>query len=354
MSYKLLIVDDEMPNLRLLQRLFAPDFECLTASSGAEAMQLLKQHDVAILISDQRMPEMTGMELLNKTATLRPHMVRILLTGYTDAETLVEALNSGLVYKYVTKPWNNDDLKLTVRRARQHYESNKKSHLLELANHRMLARIKAMTHTIAASLADMLKARDPLSYARAFSVRQYAVAIAKAMNLSAEQRQQLSGAALIHDLGNSNTGVELGSAANSGPIPMSVQAACEASLLFNIPELTNMAAIVNSVGENFDGSGSPFGLAGNYIPLASRIIRVAREYDLLVQPLIGSPPLSHDKAIRSLEQGVTKQLDPTVLQILAQLPAGELLAWRHSNAVQSEYGLATQDRFEPSFVDAVL
>jgi len=142
MKYKLLIVDDELPNLRLLERLFSRDFLCLTASSGADAIQLLKQHDVAIMISDQRMPMMTGIELLKQTARLRPHMVRILLTGYTDVEALVEAINCGLVYMYVSKPWNNDELKLKVGRAREHYENNKKRHSLTLANERLLQRLK--------------------------------------------------------------------------------------------------------------------------------------------------------------------------------------------------------------------
>src|SRR5438552_19144229 len=107
MTYKLLIVDDEAANLRLLERLFSRDYYCLLASSGAEAIQLLEQHDVAILITDQRMPRMTGIDLLKRTAELRPYMVRILLTGYTDVEALVEAINCGLVYMYITKPWVN-------------------------------------------------------------------------------------------------------------------------------------------------------------------------------------------------------------------------------------------------------
>ena len=121
MTYKLLIVDDEMPNLRLLERLFSAEYQCLTASSGPEAIRLLEQHDVAILITDQRMPEMTGIDLLKRSAQLRPHMVRILLTGYTDVEALVEAINCGLVNMYFTKPWNNDDLKLKISRACVHY-----------------------------------------------------------------------------------------------------------------------------------------------------------------------------------------------------------------------------------------
>jgi response regulator RpfG family c-di-GMP phosphodiesterase len=132
MTYKLLIVDDEMANLRLLERLFRHDYYCLTAPSGEAAIELLGQHDVAILITDQRMPHMSGLELLKRTAELRPHMARILLTGYTEVESLVDAINCGLVHRYITKPWNNDDLKLKVSLALEQYEENRSVTLCRL------------------------------------------------------------------------------------------------------------------------------------------------------------------------------------------------------------------------------
>jgi adenylate cyclase len=141
-SYKIIVVDDEPANLRLLERLFRHDYEVIMAESGEDALRLLGQHDAALLITDQRMPGMTGVELLNHTATIRPHMVRIILTGYTDVETLVEAINSGLVYKYVTKPWNNEELRLTVTRALEHYETTKAHHELEMTNQRLTARLR--------------------------------------------------------------------------------------------------------------------------------------------------------------------------------------------------------------------
>lgn len=141
MSYKIMIVDDEGANLRLLDRLFRDEHTVLTSESGEQALGLLEQHDVALIITDQRMPGMTGIELLKRTAEVRPHMVRIILTGYTDVESLVEAINSGLVYKYVTKPWNNDDLRLTVSRALEHYETKRMRHELEMTNRRLVARL---------------------------------------------------------------------------------------------------------------------------------------------------------------------------------------------------------------------
>lgn len=141
MDYKIMIVDDEPANLRLLERLFRQDYKVITAGSGEEALELLEQHDTSLLITDQRMPNMSGLELLKQTAALRPHMVRMILTGYTDVGTLVEALNSGLVYQYLTKPWSNEELRLTVTRALQHYESVRLRHELEMRNRRLVARL---------------------------------------------------------------------------------------------------------------------------------------------------------------------------------------------------------------------
>lgn len=145
MKYKIMIVDDEPVNLRTLERLFRRDYQVVTAQSGAEALTLLQHHDVALLISDQRMPEMTGIELMKNTVTLRPQMVKLLLTGYTDVGALIEAINCGLVYRYLTKPWNNDDLRVMVSRGLEHYEMMKSRHLLGMENQRLRARLNEIS-----------------------------------------------------------------------------------------------------------------------------------------------------------------------------------------------------------------
>lgn len=159
MKYKIMIVDDEPANLRTLKRMFRESYEVLTAESGAEALALLEQHNVALLISDQRMPQMSGIELMKQTVALRPQMVRILLTGYTDVGALIEAINSGLVYRYVTKPWNNDDLKLIVSRALENYEVVKSKHLLEMDNRRLRARLNRIADIAGDESGDGLTSR---------------------------------------------------------------------------------------------------------------------------------------------------------------------------------------------------
>jgi CheY-like chemotaxis protein len=120
---KMLVVDDEPDNLDLLYRTFRRDFQVLKAESGVRALELLAQEgEVAVIISDQRMPEMKGTEFLSRTVPEFPDTVRIILTGFTDVEDLVEAINSGQVYKYITKPWDPDELKAVVHRAAETYD----------------------------------------------------------------------------------------------------------------------------------------------------------------------------------------------------------------------------------------
>lgn len=115
---KILVVDDEPDNLDLLYRTFYREYRVLRAESGPAALEILEQEgDVAVIISDQRMPMMSGTEFLSLTATRYPDIIRIILTGYTDVEDLVEAINAGKVFKYVTKPWDAEELKLLVRQA---------------------------------------------------------------------------------------------------------------------------------------------------------------------------------------------------------------------------------------------
>ena len=115
---KILIVDDEPDNLDLLYRTFYREYKVLRAESGPAALEILaREGEVAVIISDQRMPKMSGTEFLRLTAAQYPDVIRIILTGYTDVEDLVEAINAGKVFKYVTKPWDAEELRVLVSQA---------------------------------------------------------------------------------------------------------------------------------------------------------------------------------------------------------------------------------------------
>lgn len=156
MRYKILAVDDEAANVRMLERVFRAQFDVVTALSGAEALDLLTLHDIALIISDQRMPEMTGVEFLKRAAEMRPRCVRFILTGYTDANDLADALNSNVIYKYITKPWIAEDLLQTVKQGLAHFETIKSHHLMNLENQRLNDRLVGMEESSLRIFSQML------------------------------------------------------------------------------------------------------------------------------------------------------------------------------------------------------
>lgn len=114
----LLLVDDEPNVLSSLKRTLRRDgYTILTASSGAEGLELLAQHSVGVIVSDQRMPEMSGVEFLSRARVMHPDTMRIVLSGYTEVNTITEAVNKGAVYKFLTKPWEDDELREVIRNA---------------------------------------------------------------------------------------------------------------------------------------------------------------------------------------------------------------------------------------------
>ena len=130
----ILAVDDEIFNLETLKRTFRKDYNMFTASSGSEGLDIINNEDIHIVITDQRMTVMTGTEFLKIVAEKKPATIRIILTAYTDVVDLIEAINSDLVYKYVTKPWQPQDFRLTIQRAADHYwaEEGRRKLLVQL------------------------------------------------------------------------------------------------------------------------------------------------------------------------------------------------------------------------------
>jgi Response regulator receiver domain./PAS fold. len=122
-SRTILLVDDEVNIINALKRTLRPDgYSILTANNGEEGLALLAEHEVGVIISDQRMPHMTGVEFLRKVKLLYPKTLRIVLSGYTELESVTSAINEGAICKFLTKPWDDDLLRDNIREAFQYYE----------------------------------------------------------------------------------------------------------------------------------------------------------------------------------------------------------------------------------------
>lgn len=122
-KHTVLLVDDEEQILNSLKRLLRKEpFDILAATSGTEGLALLTENPVQLILSDQRMPEMDGTEFFQKAKYLVPDAVRVILSGYADVGVIVESINKGEVYRFLSKPWNDDELKLAIRQCLEHHD----------------------------------------------------------------------------------------------------------------------------------------------------------------------------------------------------------------------------------------
>lgn len=123
----ILYVDDEVHNLNAFKASFRRDFNVFTAESGQEATKILRSEEINIIITDQRMPVMTGIEFLESIIQEYPEPIRILLTGYADINAVIDAINRGQIYLYITKPWLDEELKINIERAFEVYSLRRKN-----------------------------------------------------------------------------------------------------------------------------------------------------------------------------------------------------------------------------------
>jgi DNA-binding NtrC family response regulator len=136
-KHPILLVDDEPEILFSLKGLLRREFELHTAESGQEALEILKKHPIHVVMTDQRMPEMTGVQLMQQVSNEHPEAIRIVFTGYADIKAVIDAINSGGLYRYITKPWDPDELVGVLHEAANRYDDvvEHKRLMADLAQH---------------------------------------------------------------------------------------------------------------------------------------------------------------------------------------------------------------------------
>jgi len=303
--HKLLIFHEDLSSIQKLSALFEQDYYCLRATSAGEALSVLEQHEVSVIIVDQ---SVNTSEFLKASAEIAPLLVRIQLSARTAIEELVSAVNSGLLHAHIQTPVANEEMRLNVHRAIVKYEENKRVKGLITSNARLQLRARQSKLSFVRSLSAVLRIKDEVSHLRGVRVSQYADILAGDFNLNEDLREDLRAAALLHEIS-----LLTGSTSNADTNLRSAMA------LSCFPDLLDAADIVRFCSENFDGSGGPNGLVGEQIPIGSRILRVAVEYDLLTQV----PDSSHEDALKIVRKQSGRALDPRVVDSLSFLETKE-------------------------------
>lgn len=275
MPARILFVDDNPLHLRTMERTFRDAFDVAVARSGHEALDLIMDSPpFAAIVCDMRMPGMDGVELLQEVRTLSPDSTRIMLTGQEDQLTAMEALNSGHVFRFLTKPCDDRALAAAL-------EAGVRQHDL-LCSSRVL-----LEETLAGSvqvLVDLLSVFDPKAFGQAEETREYALKIASKMGIPSPW--DLGLAALLGPVGRMALPLPIQSKLNwAEPLTPSEKVIVSripesgARIVGNIPRLQPVARIIRYSAKDFDGTGYPDdGVTGDEIPLESRILRVLADF----------------------------------------------------------------------------
>jgi putative two-component system response regulator len=318
-----LVVDDE-PRLRqvLVHLMRADGFNCFEAANGAEAIQVLEQRAVTLVMSDMRMPKMDGIELLQQIRARWPEIAVVMITAVSDVETAVSCLATGAM-DYLTKPFHLEEVRARVAKALEKrtliLENQSYQHDLEDRVAAQSRRLEELFLGGVQALAEALEVKDPYTRGHSVRVSHYARAIARCLGLDPETVRQIELGGQVHDIGK--IGVRESVLNKAGALteqeyrhimthPL-VGWKILAPLMGDVPIALN---VVRSHHERIDGSGVPDGLRGERIPLEARIVAVADALDAMTsgRPYRGVE-MTLAGALTELEKHAGAQFDTAVV-----------------------------------------
>lgn len=349
-TWVVLCVDDEPNILSALRRLLRPSgYRVLVAESGAEGLELMATEQVDLVISDMRMPNMDGAAFLAAVKAGWPDVVRILLTGYADMASTIDAINRGEIFRYVTKPWVDSDMLLTLRQGleRKALEADKRrlEALTQQQNETLRQLNESLEVKVQARTAELQKANERLKnsflnsikiFSSLIELRHPALAghsrrvaamgrsLALKVGMDAKAAQEVFLAGLLHDIG------KIGFPDKLLAKPVRTMAFDELQVynkhplagvhaLMAFDELGTAARMIRHHHERYDGQGFPDGARGNDIPLGARVLAVANDFDSLQIGTFSAQQFTPKEAKQIMEKDRGKRYDPLVLDALFEL-----------------------------------
>lgn len=353
----ILCVDDEPSILSALRRLFrAKGFQVHVAEGGQAGLAVLAAEPIDLVISDMRMPEMDGVMFLEQVRQRWPDTMRLLLTGYADITSIMGAINRGEIYRYIAKPWDDNDIILIVRSALQQRAMEQEQRRLQALIAAQNEELKVLNFTLEVKVAErtaelkqangaLVAANEQLKSNFITSIKIFtslielrgshlaghsrrvadlARRLAQKLGMDNKPAQEIFVAGLLHDIGKVgfdddmlNTPVSMLNTAQLQAFRKHPSRA--AQLLFPLPELKGAAETIASQLEWYDGNGYPDGLIGKSIPMGARILLVASDFDSLQIGTLAQRKLAPAKALEAIMDGRGKRYDPDVVSALAYL-----------------------------------
>lgn len=366
-----LFVDDEENILNSLRRLFrSSGYRILLASGGAQGLAILEQESVDLVVSDMRMPEMSGAQFLEQVRLKWPDTVRILLTGYADISSTIDAINKGQIFRYISKPWDDNDILLSVRHALERKALEQEKRRLEALTQRqneelrelnasLEIKVQERTRELRQAMASLEVANRKLKesfltsikiFANLIELRERSLAghsrrvadlartLAKHLGLPDAEVQDVFIAALLHDIGKIGLSDKLlvkpflGLAGEERELVLRHPITGQASLM-GLEQIQGATRLIRGHHERWDGMGFPDGLSGMEIPLGARILAVANDYDAVQIGVLMSKRLNQTEALAFIMEGRGKRYDPQVVDAFSNIMGGQ------GNAETAEVGL---------------
>lgn len=310
-KYRVLLVDDEEDNLALLYRTLRQDFYILKTTSPVKALAILDENPVDIIISDHKMEEMDGVEFLKRSYEKYPNCMRLLVTAYSDSKILIDAINYGKIYRYIKKPWDPAELLITVKAAAEYFQ-------LKQENDRLIFDLKELFSGTINAIMEALDAKDSFTLGRSRRVTFFSLKVAKYLNLPLEEVGKLELAGLLHDIGMIGVSEDILNKTEALTLDefevIKKHVDYGVKILEDIKQLKNVVEIIKYHHERFDGNGYPYKLSGEQIPLNAKIIAIADAYDSMVSKRSYREGLTHEDALRRIEEQSRQQFDPVIVQ----------------------------------------
>ncbi|MCP4039607.1 MAG: response regulator [bacterium] len=350
-EHAVLFVDDEVNILKAIQRLLRNEpWRVLTATDPNEALEIMRRTPAQVVVTDQRMPSMSGVDFLSRVRDQHADVIRMMLTGYTEMNIAVDAINKGEIYRLITKPWNDDELRATLRQAFDHHDlkseikrlnsvSREQNFKLQDMNRNLETKVRERTKQLALknqelstayiqtirALAEAIDAKDAYTRGHSERVAVYASRVARQMNMRKELIERVYFAGLLHDVGK----IGIPDAIITKPARLNREEYDEikkhpeigAKILEPVEFLRHIVPCVRHHHEWFDGcdSGYPLRLTGDQIPQPSRIILVADTVEAMTsdRPYRNALPL--ESVVRELHKYSGSQFDPACVDACLKL-----------------------------------
>ena len=324
-EYRILLVDDDIGNLENMLFALELSFDIITASSGNEAMEILAREKIAVIVTDQRMPGMTGTELLKRVKETYPHIIRILITAYSDIDAAVMAINKGDIYRYIKKDYPISEIESYIRQAIDFYHVRDE-------NQRLYDELNQGTMQAITALAKTIDAKDAYTYGHSERVASFGVGIAEVLGFSAIEKDFIRVAGLLHDIGKIAIQDDIlkkpGRLTKSEFDEIKKHPLISSQILEPIPRLKAIANIVLWHHERCDGKGYPHGISfgdetiemnpqevsADFARMATWILPVSDTYDAMTSPRPYRDALSPLAALDEINRCKGSQFVPEVVE----------------------------------------